>query len=92
MNHAELVQRLLKIVHERVPFAAGDFHVLVRLVHGTPRVFLRAAGGPADHFRDQAFESRRGHAMVRFIDPGIRVQSRSTMMRSMKSSTTLAIG
>jgi len=24
-----LSQRLLKIVHERVPFAAGDFHVFV---------------------------------------------------------------
>ena len=48
----------------------------MRLVHGSPGVFLRAAGGPADHFRDQVFESRRGHTMVRFIDPGIRVQSR----------------
>jgi len=36
---------------------------------------LRATGGPADHFCDQVFESRRGHAMVRFIDPGICVQS-----------------
>ena len=54
----------------------GDFHVFVRLVHGASGVFLRAAAGPADHFRDQVFESRRGHTMVRFIDPGIRVQSR----------------
>src|SRR5260221_12485261 len=71
----ELVQRLLKIVHERVPFGASNFHVFVRLVHGASGVFLRAAGGPADHFRDKVFESWRGHAMVRFIHAGIRGQS-----------------
>jgi hypothetical protein len=57
-------------------FAGGDFHVFVRFVHGASGVFLRAAAGPADHFRDQVFESWRGHTMVRFINPGIHVQSR----------------
>jgi len=48
----------------------------MRLGHGASGVFLRAASGPADHFRDQVFESRPEHAMVRFIHQGIRVQSR----------------
>jgi hypothetical protein len=30
----------------------------------------------ADHFRHQVFESWRGHAMMRFIHAGIRVQPR----------------
>ena len=33
---------------------------------------MRSDGGPADHFRDKIFESWREHAVVRFIDPGIR--------------------
>src|SRR5262249_9471885 len=63
----------LQIIHKRFPFRAGDFHVFVRFIHGAPGVFLRTAGGPADHFGNQVFESRRGHAMVRFIHPGIRI-------------------
>ena len=39
-QNSELVQRMLKIVHERVPFAAGYFHLFVRLVHGAACVLL----------------------------------------------------
>src|SRR5258708_7260078 len=48
----------------------------MRVRHRLTCVFLRTAGSPADHLRDQVLEARRRYAMVRFVYQGIGSQSR----------------
>ena len=66
-GNRELIQRLLKVVEERLPLLAGNLQVGMRVRHRLAGVFLRAACSPADHLRHQVLESRRRYAMVRFV-------------------------
>src|SRR4030095_8454762 len=66
-RHIELVECLLKVIHERVPFLGRDVQVIVRLTHWAARIFLRAATGPADHFRDQILEAGWRNLVMRFV-------------------------
>jgi hypothetical protein len=90
-RHRELVERLLQVVQERLPFPGGDQEVPVRLVHRPAGVALRPARGRAQHLGDQVLEAGRGHAGVRLVDPRIGVEPGSVMTRSMKSATTVAM-
>src|SRR5215212_7834440 len=45
LRHPELVQGLLKIAHEDLPFVRRDHEVPMGVPHRTTRVLLRAAGG-----------------------------------------------
>jgi hypothetical protein len=72
---AELVECLLKIVHERFPFLGRDVQVLMRFTHRASGIFLRAACGPADHFGNQILEACWGHSMMRFVHGRIGVQA-----------------
>ena len=74
-GYFEFVECLLKIVHERFPFLGRDVQVLMRLTHRASGIFLRAACGPADHFRDQILEARGWYSMMRFVHGGIGVQA-----------------
>src|SRR6266446_6318195 len=58
--YAELVECLLKVIHERIPFLGRDVQVLVRLTHRAPGIFLRAATGPTDHFGNQILKAGGG--------------------------------
>ena len=73
--HFELVECLLKIIHERVPFPGRDVQVLVRLTHRASRIFLRAARGPADHFGNEILEAGRRNLVMGFVHGGVRVQA-----------------
>src|SRR5713226_3370276 len=75
-GNCELIQCLLKIVQERLPLLAGNFQVGMRVRHRPASVFLWAARSPADHLSHQVLESRRWHAMMRFVYQGIGIQSR----------------
>ena len=59
-GHAELVECLLKIIHERLPFFGRDVQVLMRLTHRASGVFLWAAARPANHFGNEILEARCG--------------------------------
>src|SRR5258708_30202575 len=48
----------------------------MRVRHRPARVFLRAPRSPADHLGHQVLEARGRHAMVRFVNQGIAIQSR----------------
>src|SRR5436190_5197108 len=74
-RYAELVECLLKVIHERLPFFWRDVQLLVRLTHRAPGIFLRAATGPADHFCNQILKAGGRHLVMRFIHGGIGVQA-----------------
>jgi hypothetical protein len=59
-RNLELVERLLKVIHERIPFLWRNIEVAMRVSHGMPRVFLRATGRPANHFRGKILDARGG--------------------------------
>jgi hypothetical protein len=59
--------------------------------HGAPRVFLRAAGRPANHFGGEILEASGWHLVVGFLDRGFAFRRGSAMTRSIKSSTTVAM-
>src|SRR3989454_12802016 len=63
-RYAELVECLLKVIHERVPFFGRDVQVVVGFAHRASRIFLRAARGPADHFRNQILKAGRRNLVM----------------------------
>ena len=75
-RYAEFVERLLKIIHERIPFFGRDVQVLVRLTHRASSIFLRTATGPADHLGNEIFEASRRHLVMRFVHRWVGVQVR----------------
>src|SRR6266496_6665591 len=56
-RYAELVECLLQVVHERLPFFRRDVQVVVRFAHWTSGIFLRSTAGPADHFGNEILET-----------------------------------
>jgi hypothetical protein len=84
----ELVERLLEIIEERAPLLRCDVEVAMGVRHGPPSVLLRATAGPADHLGHEVLETCRRHSVVRLVDGRVGM---SVMMRSMKSSTTVAM-
>ena len=91
LGHSELVKGLLEIVEKGLPLGRSDHQILVRVLHGTAGVLLRPTSSPADHFSDEVFEACRGNTMMGFIYPWVCIQAGSTMIRSMKSSITVAM-
>src|SRR5262245_16687061 len=71
----ELVQRLLEVIHESFPLFGSDVEVAMRIGHGPSRVFLRAAGRPADHFGNEILEAGRRYLVMGFVHGGVRVQT-----------------
>src|SRR5439155_15392686 len=63
----ELVERLLQVIHERLPFFRRDVQVFVRLTHRASRIFLRAARSPADHFGNEVLKAGWRNLVMRFI-------------------------
>ena len=64
-----------RIVEKRLPLSRRDHEIFVGVFHGATRVLLRAARRLADRFRDEVLEACRGNAMMRLIDPRVRVQT-----------------
>jgi len=60
LRHSKLVKCLLEIVEKSLPLRRRYHEMLVRFLHGATGVLLRAASGPADHFRHEIFEACRG--------------------------------
>ena len=81
----------MKVVHERIPLRAGDEQLAVRVEHRAPRVGLRAARRPANLLGDVELETLGRDAVVRLVTRGFAFSRGSTMIRSMKSSTTTAM-
>src|SRR2546430_1788797 len=75
-RYAELVECLLKVIHERLPFFGRDVQVLVRLAHRAPSIFLRSAARPAHHLSNEIFEARWRDFMVGFVHGWVGVQPR----------------
>src|SRR5215467_1885580 len=63
-------------VEKCFPFPRGNLQMAMRVRHRFPCIFLRTARSPADHLGDQVLESRRRHAMVRFVHQRVGIQSR----------------
>src|SRR2546426_3161807 len=66
-RYAELVECLLKVIHERLPFFGRDVQVVVRLAHRATSIFLRAASGPADHFGNEILEAGGRNPLMCFV-------------------------
>jgi hypothetical protein len=69
-GYAKLVECLLKIVHERIPFFGRDVQMLMRLTHRASGIFLRAAARPADHFGNEILETGWRDLVVSFVHSG----------------------
>ncbi len=74
-RYAELVECLLQIVHERVPFLRRNVHVTMRVGHGASGVFLGAATGPANHLGNEILEASRRNLVMRFVHGWVGVQA-----------------
>ncbi len=76
LGHFELVERLLEIVEEGVPFWRCDIQMGVRVVHRAAGIALGASGGCADLLGHQVFEAGASDLVVRLVDLGIGIESR----------------
>jgi hypothetical protein len=47
--------------------------MFVRFAHRAANVLLWTARGPANHLCHILFEARRAHAVMRFVDGGVRI-------------------
>ena len=75
-GYAELVECLLEIIHERLPFFGRDVQVFVRFAHGASGIFLRAAARPANHFGDEILEAGRWNLVMRFVHKWVGIEPR----------------
>src|SRR5947199_8846955 len=75
-RHAELVERLLEIIHEGLPLFRRNVQVTMRVDHGTSGVFLWSARCHPHHLGDQILEACGRHAVMRFVHRRVRVQAR----------------
>src|SRR5205814_7992916 len=73
-GYAELVERLLEIIHEGLPLFWRNVHITMRVGHRASGIFLRTAGRHPDHFGDQIFEAGWRNLVVGFIHRGVGVQ------------------
>src|SRR3984885_12126426 len=73
-RHAELVERVLKVLAEGDPFRLGDLEVDGRIGHYTARIFLGPAGRPTDHLGHEVLKPRLSNPMMGLVDQRIRVQ------------------
>ena len=74
-GNLELVQRLLEVIHESVPFVRRDVQIFVRITHRSSSVLLRPARRPANHFGDKILETRRRHFVMCFVYCRVRIQT-----------------
>src|SRR6266576_6883613 len=63
--HAELVECLLKVIHERIPLFRRNVHVTMRVGHRASGVFLWAARRHPHHLGDEILEAGRWHLVMR---------------------------
>src|SRR5258708_3883036 len=72
---AEFIERLPKIVHERVPFSRSDIEMTMGVRHRAASVLLGSARRPAYHLGDEVFEPRGRHFVMGFVDGWIRIKT-----------------
>ena len=75
-GYAELVERLLEIIHEGLPLFWRNVHVTMRVGHRASGVFLWAARRHPDHLGNQIFETGWRNLVVRFVHGRVGVQAR----------------
>src|SRR6266446_9049094 len=88
----EFVERLRHVVHERAPLARRDAKMPVRALHVLAGVFLRTAGGPAQHLSVTRYLKPAGGTLwCASSTSGLALSRGSAITRSMRSSTTVAM-
>src|SRR5213596_1892823 len=75
-RNLKLVEGLLEVIHERVPFLWRDVEMGMRVAHRASRIFLRASSGPADHLSNEILETRWRNPEVRFVHCGVKGNNR----------------
>src|SRR4029453_9422518 len=90
-GYAKLVECLLKIVHERIPFFWRDVKMLMSLTHRGPGIFLRPAAPPTTILVKRYLNTAGGTVWLGSFTAGLALMRGSFMMRLMKSSTTVAM-
>src|SRR6202042_466455 len=75
-RHAELVERVLKVLAEGNPFRLCDLEVAVRVAHLTALLFLGSAGRPTDLLGHGFLEARLSDRVMGLVDQRIGVQGR----------------
>ena len=76
LGHSKLVKGLLEIVEKGLLLGRSDHQMLVQILHGTAGVLLRPTSSPANHFRDEVLEARRGNTVMGLVYPRVRIQAR----------------
>jgi hypothetical protein len=91
-RNLELVERLLKVIHERIPFLWRNIEVAMRVSMERPVYFCGPPAAPSKPFPWQDnLKPAGGTLWCASLTAGFAFRRASDMTRSMKSSTIVAM-